>query len=76
MGSTASTEEIENAAIELVAQACASVPLQIAMAAAIARHAGNVLAKLTSAEDAFMLHTRLARRHQVRMSQVPGARRR
>ncbi|MES2724893.1 MAG: hypothetical protein V4656_17210 [Pseudomonadota bacterium] len=68
MTSPAAIDEIEDRAIALVAEACASVPTQRAMAAAIMRHAGNALARLASPDDAFLIHTQLARRHQVRMT--------
>ena len=64
-----SADEINEKAVALVAEACGSTPLQRAMAAAIMRVAGNALARLASPEDAFMTHTRLARQHQLRMTQ-------
>jgi hypothetical protein len=73
--SAATSEEIEEVAIALVAKACSEVPLQRAMAAAIMRHAGNALARLASADDAFLEHTKNARRHQERMTRVRGVRR-
>lgn len=63
------SDEINEKAVAVVSEACASVPQQRAMAAAIMRVAGNALERLASAEDAFMTHTRLARRHQERMTQ-------
>lgn len=67
---------VDAVAIQAVARACSRVTLQRAVAAAFMRHGGNALARLATHEDAFHTHTRLARRHQIRMAQVPGARRR
>ena len=55
--------DIEDAAIEVVAEAVGGVREQRAMAAAIMRIAGNCLAKLTNNEEAALTHSRLARRH-------------
>ncbi|MFD1189729.1 hypothetical protein [Phenylobacterium conjunctum] len=88
MSSSASQDEVEDIVtaevarvideivLHSVARSCAAVTLQRAAAAAFIRHGGNALAKLASHEDAFLTHTKLARRHQERMSQVQGARRR
>jgi hypothetical protein len=59
--------DIEDAAIETVAEAVAAVPQQRAMCSALARHAGNALARLTSHEEAYRTLTGLARRHLERM---------
>lgn len=67
---------IDDIVLQVVAKGCAAVSLQRAAAAAFVRHGGNALARLTSHEEAFLTHTRLARRHQERMGRVPGARRR
>lgn len=60
--------ETDEEALNIVAKAVGDVPHQRAMAAALVRYAGNAYAQVTSHEDAFLLHTRLARRHQERMS--------
>lgn len=59
--------DIEDTAIEVVAQTVAKVPQRIAMAMALMRVAGNVLARLTNNEKAWQLHSELARRHYERI---------
>ena len=61
------TIDIETTAIETIARSVASSPRQSAMAAALARIAGNTLARLRGHEDAFKLHASLARHHHEQM---------
>lgn len=59
--------EIEDTAIETVARTVASSKKQSAMAAALARIAGNTVARLINHDAAWKLHSELARRHYERM---------
>ena len=61
--------DIEDAAIETVAGAVAAVPERVAMASALMRIAGNMLARLTNHERAWQQHAELARRHYERCAQ-------
>lgn len=67
--------EIDDLAIRAVSEAVGKTGQQRAMAAALMRHAGNALAKLSDHEDAQATHSRLARRHAIRMTAMPGRRR-
>lgn len=59
--------DIEDAAIDIVAKAVTTSPSPSSMAAGIMRLAGSALARLTSHEQAFRVHTDLARRHHQRI---------
>jgi hypothetical protein len=70
--SGASADEVEAVALDLVDQmvvkAICSVPQRLAVAKAIMRAAGSALATLASHDDAFLEHTKLARRHHGKMT--------
>lgn len=59
--------DIEDTAIHVVARAVSDESKQIAMAKAIARVAGNVVARLVGPEEAWKLHMELGRRQFERM---------
>lgn len=62
--------DIEQIAIDIVAKTVADEPKQVAMAKAIARVAGNVVARLVGAEEAWKLHMELGKRHFVNMGRA------
>lgn len=63
------SDEINDEAAAIVGKACSEARSPPAMAAALARIAGNAFARFTSHDDAFLLHTKRAREHQLRMGQ-------
>ena len=64
--------EVEQMALRAVAKAVGGVQLQRAMSAALVRYSGEAHAKVASSEDAYLLHTRLAGRHQKKMARENG----
>lgn len=60
--------DIEQTAIDLVAKAVAEEPRQVAMAKALVRVAGNVVARLVGHEEAWKLHCELGRRQYENMA--------
>lgn len=64
--------DIEQSAIETIAEAVGKVPEQRAMCSALMRIAGNALARLTNHEEAWQRHSALARYHFQRMGKGRG----